>query len=363
MYLISRFPGSKFEVVVDTFKKFVLWHYYPGPQNEDSVVGALKFMDLLFKSNQISKNISISAFYIPEISQNLNFKHELKSWKDVKTSSKFSFFKYPFIFDPIAKTRIMHLNALFQMSGEFEDAYVSQALVFHAQKFLENNLRLSELEEKMKAVANPFLVIEVRRQYMIEDTIEQLKKKSTDLKKAIRIKFVDGGELGMDQGGVQKEYFQLILSQLLDASYGLFVYDDQTRYNWISPASTTTDIYFELLGILIGLAIYNGIMLGVSFPPIFYQKLLDEKIEFNDFISSFPQLGKGLEQLLTWTDGDVEDVFARSFEISYNQFGETKSKALIPNGENIPVTTENRKGMNHLLKYRVCGSICSILYK
>lgn len=301
-------------------------------------------MALFFESNLVSQNIPISAFYIQEISQNLDFKQEYKNWENTQRSSKFSFFKYPFIFDPIAKTRIMHLDALFKMSGEFEQAYVSQALVFHAQKFLENNDNLADLEEKMKTAANPFLVLEIRRQWMIEDTIEQLQKKSADLKKAIRIKFVDGGELGMDQGGVQKEFFQMILSKLLDVNYGLFLYDDQTRYNWINSATIDLDIYFELVGILIGLAIYNGIMLGVSFPQIFYKKILDEKVEFKDFAEAFPQLGNGLEQLLTWADGDVEDVFARSFEISYNHLGVIRSKSLIPNGENVPVTNENRQG-------------------
>jgi ubiquitin-protein ligase E3 A len=331
------------------FREFVLSHCYPGPQNDNSVNCALKLMKMLFESNQISKNISISEFYIPEISQNLDFKREYKCWKDSKSASKFSFFKYPFIFDPIAKTRIMHIDALFQMSGEFEEAYVSQALVFHAQKFLEHNEQLSGLEEKMQTAANTFLVLEIRRHSMIEDTIEQLRKKSLDLKKAIKVKFIDGGEVGMDQGGVQKEFFQLIISELLDATYGLFVYDEQTRYCWLNPEATNRDMYFELIGILIGLAVYNGIILGASFPHIFYKKLLDEKVVFDDFVQAFPQLGEGLQQLLHWDEGDVEDIFQRSFEISYQHLGQIKSKSLIPNGENIPVTNENRKGKQRLL--------------
>jgi ubiquitin-protein ligase E3 A len=327
-----------------TFKGFVLSHFYPGPINDKSVVFALKLLGILFETNQISKIVPISEFYIPEISQSLNFKEECKHWKGSQGSSKFSFFKYPFIFDPISKTRIMHIDALFKMSLEFEDAYVSQALVFQAQKFLEHNEQLSALNEKMQTAANLFLVLEIRRESLIEDTIDQLRKKFADLKKAIKVKFIDGGEVGMDQGGVQKEYFQLIISKLLDVSYGLFVYDDQTRYNWFNSDSINSDVYFELVGILIGLAVYNGVMLGFSFPQIFYKKILDEKVGFDDFIQAFPQLGKGLEQLLLWEDGDVEDIFQRSFEISYQHLGVIKSKPLIPNGENIPVTNKNRKG-------------------
>ena len=314
-----------------------------GPQNDISVICAHRLMAIFFESNLMKGMVHISEFYIQELSQNLNFKLEIKNWKSNEKTSKFSFFKYPFIFDPIAKTRIMHLDALYEMSGEFEDAYVSQALVFHAQKFLENHQPLSDLEEKMKTAANPFLVLEIRRQFMVEDTIEQLRKKSQDLKKAIRIKFVDSGEMGMDQGGVQKEFFQMIMSKLLDVQHGLFVYDDQTRYNWINADSMDSDIYYELVGILIGLAIYNGIMLGIAFPPIFYKKILDEKVSFADFLQSFPELGNGLEQLLNWTDGNVDDIFQRSFEVSYSHLGVVKSKPLIPNGENILVNNDNRQ--------------------
>ena len=36
-------------------------------------------------------------------------------------------------------------------------------------------------------------------------------------------------EEGIDEGGVQKEFFQLIFSQIFDVSYGMFVYDDDAR--------------------------------------------------------------------------------------------------------------------------------------
>jgi hypothetical protein len=43
-------------------------------------------------------------------------------------------------------------------------------------------------------------------------------KKSSDLKKPLRVKFV--GEQGVDQGGVQKEFFQLLIHQLFDLNFG-----------------------------------------------------------------------------------------------------------------------------------------------
>ena len=42
------------------------------------------------------------------------------------------------------------------------------------------------------------------------------------------------GEEGIDEGGVQKEFFQLIISQVFDVSYGMFTYDEALRSFWFN---------------------------------------------------------------------------------------------------------------------------------
>jgi len=39
----------------------------------------------------------------------------------------------------------------------------------------------------------------------------------------LKVKFVGGGEEGMDQGGVQKEFFQVLVNLLLDPQFGNFI--------------------------------------------------------------------------------------------------------------------------------------------
>jgi len=160
---------------------------------------------------------------------------------------------------------------------------------------------------------------------------------------SLKVKFVGGGEEGMDQGGVQKEFFQIITAQLLDQQYGMFTYDTETRYSWINGASLESEKHFELVGIVIGLALYNGVILAVNFPRLMYKRLLDEEPTLEDIKLAFPALGKGLEQMLNWTDGDVGDIFMRSFQISYEVYGQVKTYNLVENGENILVTNENRE--------------------
>ncbi|KAJ3153721.1 putative E3 ubiquitin-protein ligase HTD2 [Irineochytrium annulatum] len=154
----------------------------------------------------------------------------------------------------------------------------------------------------------------------------------------------------------------------------MFTYEEETRYCWINGASLEPEKQFELVGTVIGLALYNGVILGISFPNLVYKKLLDEEIGLEDVKQGFPSLGKGLQQLLDWKDGDVSDIFMRSFEISYEVYGEVKTFPLIENGENILVTNDNRQEyvklyINHLVNesvkrqfgafrrgfHRVCG--------
>ncbi|KAJ3123937.1 hypothetical protein HK098_001526 [Nowakowskiella sp. JEL0407] len=84
-------------------------------------------------------------------------------------------------------------------------------------------------------------------------------------------------------------------------------------------------------------------MLGVDFPLIIYRKLLDEEPDLDDIKQAFPSLGKGLQQLLDWDDGDVADVFMRTFEISYDVYGKVRTFPLVDGGSDILVSNSNRQ--------------------
>lgn len=66
----------------------------------------------------------------------------------------------------------------------------------------------------------PYLVLRIRRTEIIHDALSQLVGKSRlDLKKQLKIVFV--GEEGVDEGGVKKEFFQILIRELLDLQYGM----------------------------------------------------------------------------------------------------------------------------------------------
>ena len=127
--------------------------------------------------------------------------------------------------------------------------------------------------------------------------------------------------------------------------------------SWFQPHSMEPLYKFELLGILVSLAIYNGLTLPFNFPVALYAKLLHWRLsEIVHIEDGWPALAKGLAELLSWEDGDVEDVFVRSYEFSVETPGSTFSSNMEPDGPAVPaqkaeesakeprmVTNENRK--------------------
>ena len=94
----------------------------------------------------------------------------------------------------------------------------------------------------------------------------------------------------------------------------MFVYSEETRNFWFSHQALEVED-FRLVGIVLGLAIYNNVILDVHFPLVVYKKLKGLETTLADLKDAFPQLGNGLQQLLDF-EGDVENVFCRSFEVN-----------------------------------------------
>ncbi len=93
---------------------------------------------------------------------------------------------------------------------------------------------------------------------------------------------------------------------------------------WFRPGSPEPLHKFELIGLLVSLAVYNGITLPVTFPTALYDRLLSIPITSISQISDgWPDLAKGLQALVDWEDGDVGDVFMRTYEFSFEGIGET----------------------------------------
>ena len=86
---------------------------------------------------------------------------------------------------------------------------------------------------------------------------------------------------------------------------------------WFNPTSFESDAQFTLIGIVIGLAIYNNVILDVRFPMVVYRKLLGRKGCFADLEDWNPTLFRTLVEMMQHQEDDMAEVFMQTFKIGH----------------------------------------------
>uniref|UniRef100_A0A8C2X9R7 Ubiquitin-protein ligase E3A n=1 Tax=Cyclopterus lumpus TaxID=8103 RepID=A0A8C2X9R7_CYCLU len=243
----------------------------------------------------------------------------------VETENKFSFMTCPFILNAVTKNLGLYYDNRIRMYSE-RRITVLYSLVQGQQ-------------------LNPYLRLKVRRDHIIDDALVRLEmiamENPADLKKQLYVEFE--GEQGVDEGGVSKEFFQLVVEEIFNPDIGMFTYDERTKLFWFNPSSLENEGQYTLIGIVLGLAIYNNCILDVHFPMVVYRKLMGKKGTFRDLADANPVLFQSLKELLEY-DGNVEEDMMITFQISQTDlFGNPLMYDLRENGDKIPVTNENRK--------------------
>ncbi|KAK5931263.1 hypothetical protein CgunFtcFv8_027425 [Champsocephalus gunnari] len=243
----------------------------------------------------------------------------------VNAETKFSFQSCPFILNVITKNQGLYYDNRIRMYSE---------------------RRLTALYSMVQGQQpNPYLKLKVRRDHIIDDALVRLEMISmenpSDLKKQLFVEFE--GEQGVDEGGVSKEFFQLVLEEIFNPDIGMFSYDDDTKLFWFNSSSLENEAQYTLVGLVLGLAIYNNCILDVHFPMVVYRKLMGKKGIYLDLSDSHPALFQSLKELQEY-GGDVEKDMMLTFQISHmDLFGSPILYDLKEDGEEIPVTQENRQ--------------------
>ncbi|XP_060697829.1 probable E3 ubiquitin-protein ligase HERC4 [Hemiscyllium ocellatum] len=294
---------------------------------------ALEVLAILHRVNEKSGQIiQYDKFYIHEVQDLIDIRSDYVNWIQhqvygVMPDMPITICTYPFVFDAQAKTTLLQTDAILQMQLAVDQA--------HRQNF-------SSFFMPVVDTVNPCLVLIVRREHIVEDTVEVLRKsKNVDFKKPLKVIFV--GEEAVDAGGVRKEFFLLIMRDLLDPKYGMFRYYEESRLIWFSFQTFEEIDLFHLIGVVCGLAIYNFTIVDLHFPLALYKKLLNQKPTLDDLKELMPIVGRSMQQLLDYPEEAVEDIFSLNFTIAVEKFDVTEVKELVPDGANIPVTKYNRQ--------------------
>lgn len=174
------------------------------------LTAVVKTFDIFYALNEKYKLVSYKEFYNDSISKNLNLRIECKKYfkllqKPDEENKSFSLISYHWLFDAAAKSDIFYI------------------FNFNKQRTEQQNIvNMHDLE-----FFNPssfFLNVEIKRSNLIESTLDFISKPELNFKKPLKVKFI--GEQGIDEGGVKKEFFMLVIRQLFDVDYGMFTYNE-----------------------------------------------------------------------------------------------------------------------------------------
>uniref|UniRef100_A0AAQ6A425 HECT domain-containing protein n=1 Tax=Amphiprion ocellaris TaxID=80972 RepID=A0AAQ6A425_AMPOC len=306
--------GSVFTRMVDMYKSIVVFMLTGGK----TVLGPVWYenyflatLRLLEKLHKVSANVTYLCvltrcrFYIPDITSLVDIQEDYLKWINVYSlQSDFltvNLCAYPFILNAQAKTTMLQTDAELQMQMAVSGAN------------LHNVFMLLTLEPHL--ARNPYLVLHVRRNHLVSDTLRELTMYSdVDLKKPLKVIF--DGEEAVDAGGVTKEFFLLLLKELMDPVYGMFTHYKDSNLLWFSDKCFVEQNWFHLIGIICGLAIYNSTVVDLHFPLALYKKLLNVLPSLEDFTELSPTEARSLQQLLDYEGGDVEETFLLNFAVS-----------------------------------------------
>lgn len=105
------------------------------------------------------------------------------------------------------------------------------------------------------------------------DAFDQLwQRRKGELRRPLRVRLGEADELeiGHDLGGVQIEFFNLICKEAFAEEAQMFTTDSSTGLSYFRPGSLQPLHMYELLGLLVSLALFNGITLPINLPWAFY---------------------------------------------------------------------------------------------
>ncbi|XP_016486388.2 LOW QUALITY PROTEIN: E3 ubiquitin-protein ligase UPL2-like [Nicotiana tabacum] len=242
------------------------------------------------------------------------------------------------------------LNAFVRQNpGLLEKSF---SIMLKVPRFVDFDNKRSHFKSKIKHQHDHHhspLRISVRRAYILEDSYNQLRMRTTqELKGRLTVHFQ--GEEGIDAGGLTREWYQLLSRVIFDKGALLFttVGNEATfQPNPNSVYQTEHLSYFKFVGRVVGKALFDGQLLDVHFTRSFYKHILGAKVTYHDIEAIDPDYFKNLKWLL---ENDISDILDLTFSIDADEEklilyerNEVTDYELIPGGRNIRVTEENKQ--------------------
>lgn len=291
-------------------------------KSADFVLSMYTNVSILDRTRQ-SLGIKAESFESPALIAHLSKDALAVHWAahDVGDTNIVHVLQYGFLFGPTVTMDYYRAICALMMRRATANVELTNTLRQRSGHYLQGDDQ-SYLDQRIHIASQSYLVLKVNRDDILTDAMDQLwHRQEHELLRPLRLRMgADQGEVGHDLGGVQIEFFSLVWAQVLAPHSAFFTHDPDTNLAWPSVASMEPLYRFELLGLIFGLAVYNGIVLPIAFPLVFYKKLLGRSTTFDDLAEGWPALHNGLKALLTY-DGDVETDLLREYVFDFNANG------------------------------------------
>ena len=206
--------------------------------------------------------------------------------------------------------------------------------------------------EHRDSFVRPVAQMTLRRETVLEDSLSTILSLGSKSRGRILVKFVNAAgqeEAGIDAGGLFKELLSLVTERGLDPNRGLFTTNSFGQV-YVSPRAGDTHeglLLLEMIGIMIGKGIYEGILQDINMAPFFAAHILGTPRTIDDIPSLDEELAHSLVQILEYS-GDVADL-CLDFTCSEEVYGQLVTRELVQGGREIDVTSANKLLYIHLL--------------
>ena len=313
-------------IIVEWLRTLLLreWNGAPEMARSSATGGAVQILASMYKERN-RLGLVPQDFHTPFLSERLDpMEMPIRCLNRVPNNKTIHLLSYPFLFPPSALVTYFRAVNHWTMNKYYEAAMTATR---HFTQTAFGAIQVNDdvrVLTRMKTSMSTYLILVVSRDQVLPDALNQLwRRERRELMRPLKVQMgMDEGEQGLDHGGVQQEFFRVALAEALSPSYGTFTTDNRTRISWFQPCSLEPLYKFELLGLLLSLAVYNGLTLPINFPTALYRKLLGLKVKYLDHIrDGWPDLARGLDELVKWKEGDVGDIFLRTYEFSFEALG------------------------------------------
>ncbi|OHT05593.1 hypothetical protein TRFO_26595 [Tritrichomonas foetus] len=244
-------------------------------------------------------------------------------------------------------------NMIIKNTHLFEGDLSFMKLVFHLLSF---DFRANYFRKKIRSFKSQTTrSFVIRRSNIIEDSFKSLMSLSKyEFLGRLSITFDD--EIGVDAGGLLKDWYTNLIRSLFNENYALFVSSKAYSTFLPNPNSKVHEDhlkYFEFTGKIFAKALIENIYLDAHLATALLKKLLGMELTVDDFEEFDPDKYKSLKWILNTQLSTIPDL-EMTFTVDIDNIGNHETIELIPNGSHIFVTDENKENfVQKMIEYHI----------